>query len=164
MKDKIDIVLRQQHEIQILLEKSEGEITPEIDLLMKELDIDVKSKILWLCKKYEEHLLKAEARNKKLEKVTKQKNSAIKTSEWFKKHIDSLMKANKFENLELDEFSLSYRKSTTTNIINEKLIPEKYFVEKISESISKTKIKNDINSGIKVPGAEIKINKKLQIE
>jgi len=164
MKDNVNNIIEQQFRIQMLLEQSQGEITPEIDLMMQELDLDSKSKILWLCKRWEEHILKAEARATKIVTIAKQQASALKTAEWFKKHINALMITNDFKKLSLDEFELSYSKSKGVNIFNESEIPEKYYVEKISESISKTKIKNDINSGIKVPGAEIKEKSTLKIK
>ena len=53
----------------------------------------------------------------------------------------------------------------SVNIINEQLIGPEYIKEKITTSIDKTKIKEDIKKGLKVLGAEIvETNTRLEIK
>lgn len=50
---------------------------------------------------------------------------------------------------------VSFRKSESVNVLDEKKIPAAYMAEKISVAPDKTAIKEALKSGLKVPGAEL---------
>jgi len=68
------------------------------------------------------------------------------------------------DRLETEKAVLSFRKSETTDILDEKLIPQEYKTVKTTESINKTAIKEAINGGVEVPGAVVTPHKSLQIK
>ena len=63
-------------------------------------------------------------------------------------------------------FTLSYRKSEATNIVDESLIPSQYLKtpEPPAPKPDKTAIKEAIKAGTLVPGAEIETRQNLQIK
>ena len=56
------------------------------------------------------------------------------------------------------------RKSIQTHILDETKIPKKFFNTKISTSVNKALIKETIQSGKPVPGAELQTNRKAVIK
>jgi hypothetical protein len=68
------------------------------------------------------------------------------------------------EEIKIPTLKINFRKSTAVQIDNEDLIDEKFKVEKITKSISKTLIKEAIEKGETVLGASKVENKSLQIK
>lgn len=96
-----------------------------------------------------------------------------KKAERIKNYIDSLMKANGKNSLEIGDKKISYRKSKSTNIFDEgKLIEwinssdenkEKYFKYKEPE-IAKKELGDALKRGEEIPGVELIENKNIQIK
>ena len=68
------------------------------------------------------------------------------------------------EEIKIPTLKINFRKSTSISIENEYLIAEKFKVEKITKSISKTLINEAIENGETVLGASKVENKYLQIK
>jgi hypothetical protein len=67
--------------------------------------------------------------------------------------------------VELEEYILTIRPSKSVEILDEKIIPKKFWYYKEPErSISKKQIKEAIDNGENVPGARVVKNKILKIE
>jgi len=85
-----------------------------------------------------------------------------------RKRIDSLMKENSQIQLELEDFKVSYRKSTSTHVTTDlDKIPEKYKRKVTDVKVSKTEIKRDLESGEWSPDesvAKINISHNIQIK
>lgn len=98
-----------------------------------------------------ERLTKIKARNKNLENRLKEtlKNAML--------HFG-------IEEIKIPTLKINFRKSTSISIENEDLIAEKFKVEKITKSISKTLINEAIENGETVLGASKVENKYLQIK
>ena len=62
-----------------------------------------------------------------------------------------------------EKFTFSLRKSETVHILDENMLPIQY-LKPAQPTIDKVSIKKDLKNEISVPGAEIKINKNLQIK
>ena len=67
------------------------------------------------------------------------------------------------QELETARVKLSYRKSTSVYIKNEKIIPKDY-KEKQPDKILKALISKALKSGIKIKGAELQEKQNLQIK
>jgi hypothetical protein len=155
-----------QQEIEVLLLMSEGEITPEIDDLMKlQLKAEnLEQNIAWLLVKYEinESLLKS--RTDRLETVKKKVETAKRSSEYWKNKIAEELVRNDLPSLKLKEYDLFFRKSESVQIYSEEDIPTKFIKEKIEKSPDKIAIKDAIKAGETVPGAQLDIKENLQIK
>lgn len=99
-----------------------------------------------------------------IERLQKLMEKVDKEWEKAKKSIDWIMKATKTEKLETSLNNLSYRKSESVSILDEALIPEEYWKEKVTKTIDKVSIKDAIKSGKDVAGASIQENMNLQIK
>lgn len=105
--------------------------------------------------------LTAEAKALREEEVALAERRRRKESnaERLKAYIDNSLAG---ENLETARIKYSYRKSTSVQIDNEDDLPEDYW--KIQATPDKTKLRDDLRSGVLVPGAELVTNHNLQIK
>ena len=115
--------------------------------------------------------------DKEIERLQKEKKKRERTIEFLSKRVDYFIrkqfidengnldgdKLNKFK-LDLPHSKISYRKSESLNIIDEKMIPKDYYKEKVEWSIDKRKIKDAIKNNINVSGCELKTNYNIKVE
>ena len=78
--------------------------------------------------------------------------------------ILNAMETFEINKIETPLIKISIRESEAVEVINEAQIPDIYFAEKTTKTISKTMIKEAIKSGASIDGAIIKTNKSLQIK
>lgn len=77
--------------------------------------------------------------------------------------------AYNFDKLGIKKFEtpigvISLRETKAIEIYDESLLDEKYFNTKITKTVSKTKIKEDIEKGVEVQGAKQVINRKVGVK
>ena len=151
------------------IEANDGELSPEMEeaLAINQADFDEKATAYFhMIRQTEGEQSAIDAESSRLALLSKSKG----------KMIDRL-KGNLLEALKLyghddngirrfngGTFNLSTRKSTSTEILDESLVPDEFKVRKETFTISKTTIKNAIELGQIVPGAELKTNYSLQIK
>lgn len=157
---------RLQQEINMLLLISEGEITPEIDELMKvQLKAEnLSQNIFWLLIQYETNEALVKARSERLEIVKKKLETSKNSALYFKNKIADELLRNNQDSLKLDEYDLSFRRSESVEIHHEGSIPDEYLTVKTSKAPNKTAIKDAIKAGKSVPGASLQQNSNLQIK
>ena len=115
--------------------------------------------------------------DKEIERLTKEKQRRQNTIEFLSKRVDYFIKKQftdengnlngdglKAFKLALPHSKISYRKSESVNIIDEKMIPRDYYKEKFEYSIDKRKIKEAIKNNIKVDGCELNTNYNIKVE
>lgn len=78
--------------------------------------------------------------------------------------LDQYLKVSKIDKLETSIAKLSYRKSESVTVLDEDLLNDEYWREKITKEVDKIKIKEDIKNGIIVEWATITVNQNLQIK
>lgn len=78
-----------------------------------------------------------------------------------KKYLDYSLHGEKFGTVKLN---ISYRKSSSVEIVDQTLIPKDYLKTKTVESIDKMAISKDIKSGKTVSGAELVEHNNIQIK
>jgi hypothetical protein len=91
-------------------------------------------------------------------------NSRDKAIKRMKDVILKAMETFEIDKIETPMIKISVRESEAVEVINEAQIPDIYFAEKTTKTLSKTMIKEAIKSGASIDGAIIKINKSLQIK
>lgn len=157
--------IRQEH-INIIqqIEENEGFLTPEIEEALQLTEEEFQSKAIsygYVYKSFEDTTAAIEKEISRL-KLLLQKSVHI--SEVFKDRLAASMHQFSVEKIETPTLKLSFRKSESIEITDESKIPKEFIEEKVSEVISKTKIKAAIKEGLSVPGAELVINQNLQIK
>lgn len=140
------------------VDEETGEITNISDLDNLELEKDEKIENIGLWIKN----LKADAKAYADEEKSfyAKKKAAENKVESLKNYLQYCLQGEKFST---DRLSISYRKSKSANIVNEKNIPVKYKIPQ-EPKISKADILKDLKEGLAVPGAELKEKTSLQIK
>lgn len=151
--------------------------TDDLDALNEALDNKLES----LAGIYQMYESKADALNARSKEIANRAKSFENKANKIKNYIDSLMKANQKEKLEVGDKKLSYRKSLAGNIVNDSELrkhinsedeyKKRYFVYKEPE-ISKKNLKDDVlaskqadgSYSLVIPGFEIVENKNLLIK
>lgn len=90
----------------------------------------------------------------------KQKRAEAK-AESLKNYLDSALKGSKFETVKVN---VSYRKSTSVNVLNIDELPESYRKEVTTVSADKVEIAKALKVGELVTGAELVENNNIQIK
>lgn len=81
-----------------------------------------------------------------------------------KEYLDNAMKVTGKTKFKGQLFSFSIQKNPpSVNVIDEKLIPEEYFIPQ-EPALDKKRLLSDLKSGIKVEGAEVKQTESLRIK
>lgn len=143
--------------------ESGGELTPDLDeaLQINQTMLQEKaSNYGYIIKQaeYEIDMLDAE-----IERLKAFKNDRQKMADRLKEKISDAMNVYGIEKIESGSIKLSFRKSESVEVTDEKVIPSEYKVPQ-PDKISKSAIKDAIKQGEQVPGASIVINYNLQIK
>jgi hypothetical protein len=147
-----------------LIDENEGEITPEIEAMMQinEHDLQVKSQsYAHLIHRLEDE---EEAAGKYLERINKYISQRKRLRENIRARLSEALLLYGVEKIETPEVKISFRKSEIVDIQHEDLIPAEYIETKVTQSPSKTKIKEAIKEGLSVPGAALIVKQNIQIK
>jgi len=134
--------------IELELIRSQGEITPEIEELYKELDDDLKAQINWLGKKYIKEIQEAKWYKEKADNAKETSKSKLNSSEFWKSKIDELMQKSGRDTISVESIDVKYNggKSLITNGVGS--VPEKYVKIKTTKSVDAIPLKRDISNGV----------------
>ena len=155
-----------QQEYQLVLselDELDGEVTPELEqrLMIAEHEMQEKSSNYALV--IHDYTSRIDAIDAQIERLEKLKSSYKSKSEVLKSNIKNAMLHFGIDKIEHDLVKLSFRKSESVEVENQDLIPKEFIKEKISYSPDKTAIKEAIENGMEVPGAEIVENQSLYV-
>lgn len=144
------------------VQENEGELTPEMltEIDCIERNFEEKGEayaVLIKTLNAEAELFKAE--KDRLAERQKQKENL---AERLKERLAESMRILEKDKFETTKCKVSFRTSTAVNILDEALLPKKFF--KIVKTPSKADIKEALKSGLKVKGAELVENKNIQIK
>ena len=103
---------------------------------------------------------------KEIENSQKERrNSLEKKIDRLKDYLKDNLEKTNTEKIESEDIVISiYKNPIKLNILNEDLIPEKYFLFKENKVVNKEKIKEQLKNGIEVPGCELIQEKRVNIK
>lgn len=151
-----------------LEELMQGEPTQEqMDSLNKRLEINAQEfeqkaeayAAVIAQKRAEAKFLKDEAK-----KLVERAKAAESLADRLIDRIAWAMNAQAVEKVELPHFKLRFQKSISVNIVDMAQLPSVYVRTKIETEPDKQSIKQAIQSGMPVPGAELKENRSLVVK
>lgn len=146
-----------------LVDEETGEITFQEDAL-NDLDLEFSQKVDNIAC----YIKDIESLNQAIKDEKKALDERLKVNdrkvENLKKYVSSSLKMRDMNKLETARNKITFRKSKSVNVINESLLADEYFTEKITKAVNKTAIKKAIESGLTVDGAEIKENRNVVIK
>jgi translation elongation factor EF-G len=147
-----------------IIEDNDGEVTPEIEGLLQLTGEEFENKALSyaLVTKHfedEETIL-----TKEIERLSSRLRQVVKRKDLFRQVLSSAMQQFGVEKIETATLRLSFRKSQSVEILDETIIPDRYFDNRTITTVSKTRIKEDLKEGKVVPGASLSTIQNLQIK
>jgi phage host-nuclease inhibitor protein Gam len=146
--------------IQQLLEESEGEITQELEERMAINEAERESKAVGYCYVIKEFKAKAEMIKKEIERLNNMKKQYEKyCDELENRLLDSVLTIGP---IKTDKINISSRKTKAVHIIKEEALPDHFL--RIKTEANKQAIKDAIEAGEEVPGAEIVENYSLYVK
>ena len=104
--------------------------------------------------------IEAEALKKESEVLLERARIALKQADGLKTYLVSNLHG---EELKTSRTAITYRKSEAV-VIDEELLPKKYFVKKVTETPDKKTIKELLKEGKTIKGAELETRSNIQIK
>ena len=146
------------NEFEFEIDEETGEIlnAEELDEIELERNEKLENIGLWI-KNLESD---AEAYKREKDSFAEKERLAKNKVESLKKYLNFVLNGDTFKS---DRVNITYRKSMALNVIDEYLIPKKYFVKQ-APKLDKKAVKDAIKSGKKVKGAEIVEKENIQIK
>lgn len=148
--------------IQIAQQLEYGEFTPELEtaLAINKEQLEVKvAKYGYVCKTFDNEIEGIDKEIKRLQALKLAKENAI---ERLKEAVKGAMDLVGITQIKSQNLSIFFKPTSAVQITDESLIPKKYKQKKITYTVMKKEIKNDLDAGKKVKGARIDNNKTVQ--
>jgi len=155
--------IRQDH-LRLLaqLEESSGELTPELEQQLALTEDELQDKAISYACIVKEFEVAEEAINKEFIRLKKLLDAAQKRKELFKMRLAEGLKQFGVDKIETPTLKISFRKSTSVEVLSEWALPNEY--KKMKWEVSKSRVKAALTKGIDVPGAQLKENHNIQIK
>ena len=136
-----------------------GEIinTEKFDELQLERNEKLENVALW----YKNLLSEAAAYKAERDVFAEKQKRAEAKADSLKKYLDSALNGSKFETVKVN---VSYRKSTSVEVVDQTLIPEQYLRTVTTVSPDKTEIAKALRVGELVDGVQLKTTENIQIK
>ena len=144
--------------------EADGELSEELIQAIEINETDLKEKAVnygYAIRMFEFDNTIVDEEIKRLQEIKKKNN---KKAEWLERTISNAMQQFGIEKVESPTLKLSFRKSESTEVINEAQIDDKFMTIKTTKTPNKTAIKDAIKSGEVVEGAVLVTNFNLQIK
>lgn len=158
-------ISQEYRQIASILEQNGGELTPELEEALNDNTqaLQVKaSNIAFVIRDFE---LDAEKIAKEIERLQKLQKSKLNAKERLKAYLKQNMEATGITEIKCDLVTVRLQNSrASVEIIDKGIIPKKFLSKKVDYVPDKASIKEAIDSGQKVKGAELKENKSLIIK
>ena len=141
-----------------------GEIKPEI---MNQLTItqnELQTKAIdygFVIKAFDDEI---DVIDKEIERLEERKAYVKRNKDRMKSIVSSAMEEFGITKIKSETLQLSFRKSESVEVVDERLVDEKFKKVKTEVSLDKTAIKNAIKNGEDVQGAKIVEKNNLQIK
>ena len=167
---KLDQTIKEIIENGFTFDEETGEVLFTTDDIEK-LETSVDEKINNIIGFIKDLTMQQKALKEISDEYKKRFESKKKKAERLKAYLDEFLKRNMIDKKEVENGSVSYKKSTSTNIFDESILLDylkadedlfnKYANTKIE--FSKTEIAKDLKNEIKIPGVELITKENLQI-
>ena len=140
--------------------ENDGEINEDLENEMNDLKLAREEKSLNLAGYIKEIEAESEAIKNQEKKLNERRKTLENRAEYLKEYLRKNISEG--EKLSSPWAQISWRKSKSVEILDEKLIDQKYIV--MEPRILKSSIGDDLKAGIKVDGAILKEKLNLQIK
>lgn len=125
------------------------------------LRIERDEKVENIALYYKNLLADAEAYKAEKNAFAEREKRAANKAENLKRYLENELQGRAFKTVKAD---ISYRKSTSVNILDEAKLPKEFIVEKMTTAPDKKAIAEKLKAGEEVAGAELSTNQNIQIK
>lgn len=125
------------------------------------LRIERDEKVENIALYYKNLLADAEAYKAEKNAFAEREKRAANKAENLKRYLENELQGKAFKTVKAD---ISYRKSTSVNILDETKLPKEFIVEKITTAPDKKAIAEKLKAGEEIAGAELNTNQNIQIK
>lgn len=146
------------------LGEQEGLTVEMIQEALGQVEEDINTKIENTCKVIKEIDADAVGIDEEIKRLTALKKQKENTVNKLKEYITFEMNGIGLNKVDGKLFKISFRKSTSVNIIDETKIPKEFIIVKTTESISKKELGKALKNGEIIEGAELIQGRSLQIK
>lgn len=153
---------QEQLDINFMLEENGGELTPELEAAMQMNKENYQQKSEGYCKAIAMYKSQEEALDAEIKRLQAKKKVCKNAQERMKESLLASMRLLDLQKIEAGTFTISTRKSTAVEIIDETKLGE-YRREVVTYEINKNDIKKALNEGIEIEGAQLVENQNIQI-
>lgn len=143
------------------IEEAGGEITPEIEAMLAINADNFVDKANGYCEIIAKYAQMASLASERIEQLQRVKRVAENTAKRMKERIAQAMEEYNLPKVEIGMHKISFRTSQQVEVTDQAKIPNIYI--KVSTSVDKKALREDLLNGVVVEGAELKTNKTLQI-
>ena len=141
--------------------EADGEVTPELMEELNDIQENGDEKLESYAIVVKSLLAEAAGLNAEKKRIDEREKRAKEAAEKVKGYADYLMNLLGKEKFKTTRAAITYRRSESVSILDESVIPERFF--KVKREISKADIKTALKSGETVAGAELVENQNIQI-
>lgn len=144
------------------IEASGGEITPEQEKRLDELSLSKEEKVQAICSVIREKEAELSAFIEEMERFKEKAFAKERELDSIKNYLSRWIgHGNTFK---AGLFTIGWRAGKSVKIVDESLIPDWYWKEETVRKLDKKEIKNDMESSVFVPGAELEVKQHIQIK
>lgn len=158
MKETLKELVRQEAELEQAIIDSYGEVTPEIEERLKEIDLKIPEKVDRYHMFMEGLRAKAAERKRMAEELLEVSKGLEKALVKCQDYMLYVM--NETGNPLLEGTFVKFRKSSSlsVNVDDLEKVPKEFVKERVSRSADKTAIKSAIREGKHIPGVTVEEN------
>lgn len=124
------------------------------------LTVEKNEKIKSVAVYFDDMKMKAAALKEKIDTLSAMKKSLDRDIKGLEDYLIFATNGTGYKDSDVD---VKIKESKRCEILDETLIPEKFFSVKVEKSVSKTEITKAIKGGESVPGAEIRTHYKVEV-
>ncbi len=139
-----------------LVDPETGEMAENALMILDSLQTDIKDKGLAVATYIKNIDADAEALEAEEKRMAARRKAIVSRKEWLKSYLRTNMEACGISEISSPYFSVKLKKCPpSVHVFEEDMVPSDYFKEKTTVSLDKIKMKQDIQAGIVIPGAEL---------
>lgn len=144
--------------------ENDGELTPQLEQMLTIVESNLNEKssnyaYVIRSMEYDNDIIDLEI--KRLQGLKKTRTNSI---DRLKNALSNAMNICEINEITTATSKISFRKSTTLEILDESKVPKEYKTNVVTTKIDKNQIKSDLKAGKTINGVELVENKNLQIK
>jgi chromosome segregation ATPase len=160
-----EIANEYQNVLSEICNEETGEINEQSLVKLDEVTKDLKNKVVAIASYIENIEAEEKAIENAIEKMARRKKQLANQSDFLTNYLQANMERCGISEITCPYFAVKLKKCpVSVDVVDESVIPDEYKNKKEVISLNKVKIKEEMLSGVVIPGASLKQNIRLEIK